>query len=417
MAVSVSHILHLTKERLSIAIEASRQRRLGKKLRTKERIKVIFFVLYDSMWKNDKLFRMMMESDRFDPYIVSISHAKQDIATIEENQKKLKSFFEGKGFPFIEGYRPESDSWFDIKSFHPDIVFYQQPYNESCDEYRIKSLSRQCVFCYIPYAYTIERSRFFYNTYLLNIAWKLFYPTEFQTNGARRDAYNKGINIIPTGFPLADYIVPEKRSGNSVWKQEDESIQRVIWAPHHSILNDDMLNYSTFLEVADSMIDLAKKYSGKIQFAFKPHPVLKEKLYRSDVWGVERTDSYYATWKGMDNTCIAESDYMDLFNSSDAMIHDCSSFSVEYLHTCKPVMYLSKGGHESMLNECGLKAYEQHYKGCSIAEIEAFLNDVVLDGKDTMLPQRREFFDKYLLPPGEASVAENIFRELDIHKG
>ena len=67
-----------------------------------------------------------------------------------------------------------------------------------------------------------------------------------------------------------------------------------------------------------------------------------------------------------------------------------------------------------MLNECGLKAYEQHYKGCSIAEIEAFLNDVVLDGKDAMLPQRREFFNKYLLPPGGASVAENILRELDI---
>lgn len=37
----------------------------------KERIKVVFFVINLGMWKNDKLFRMFLESDRFDPYIVS----------------------------------------------------------------------------------------------------------------------------------------------------------------------------------------------------------------------------------------------------------------------------------------------------------------------------------------------------------
>ena len=402
-----------TKEKAAFAYAAAVQNHLGSKLSKKKYIKVVFFVLYDSMWKNDRLFKMMMESDRFDPYVISISHSKQSVEMIEDNQKRLRSFFEKKGFPFIEGYDSLTDRWFDIKTFNPDIVFYQQPYNDTCDEYRIKSLLHNCVMCYIPYAYAIEDSSFFYNTYLLNIAWKLFYPTVFQFDDAKRFAINHGKNVVVSGYPLEDYVVPGQRTGDGKWKQKDVNIKRVIWAPHHSILNDDMLSYSLFLEMADQMVELAKKYSGKIQFAFKPHPVLKEKLCRQDVWGIERTEGYYKLWEDMQNTCIAQSEYIDLFNSSDAMIHDCSSFTVEYLHTWKPVMYLTRKNHEPEFNECGKMGYRLHYKGGTVNDIEQFLDVVVLGGDDTMINQRKDFYNKYLLPPGGTSVAECIFNEVN----
>lgn len=401
------------KEKAAFAYAAAVQSNLGARLSKKDHIKVVFFVLYDSMWKNDLLFKMMMESNRFDPYVISISHRKQSVEMIEENQKRLKTFFEAKGFPFIEGYDSLTGQWFDIKSFRPDLVFYQQPYNDTCKEYRIKYLMHNCVICYIPYAYVIENTNFFYNTYLLNMAWKMFYPTDFHLDDARRLAFNKGRNIVVSGYPLADYIIPGSRSDSGNWKQKCAGIKRVIWAPHHSILGEDMLSYSLFLEMADPMIELAKRYSGKIQFAFKPHPVLKEKLYRSDVWGYEKTDKYYKLWEDMENTCVAQSEYIELFNSSDAMIHDCSSFTVEYLHTCKPVMYLTRKNHESEFNESGRMCYRLHYKGGTITEIEQFLDEVVLGGNDTMIDQRKAFYSKYLVPPGGISVAECIFNEIN----
>lgn len=394
----------------------SYQRILTKKLLSKSKLKVVFFVLYDSMWKSDRLFEMMMQSNRFDPYIVSITHANQPEETKQSNQKHLKTFFESKGFPFIEGYDFESCRWFDVKSFAPDIIFYQQPYNDTCKEYKVQSLCSTALLCYIPYGIVVENSAFFYNTFFLNVAWKLFYPTSFHVADARKMADNKGRNVVLTGYPLADEIIPNRRVDSVVWKQKDSRIKRVIWAPHHSIGENDMLSYSTFLSISDEMLDLMRSYNGKVQFVFKPHPVLKEKLYKHERWGHERTDKYYTTIDLMPNAVVSESDYVELFNSSDAMIHDCSSFAVEYIYSQKPVMYLSKSLHLEDYNECGKQVLALHYHGHNIDEIRSFIDDVVLGEKDLKMDLRSSFYKEFLVTPNDHSATDNIFNEINISR-
>jgi CDP-glycerol glycerophosphotransferase (TagB/SpsB family) len=158
------------------------------------------------------------------------------------------------------------------------------------------------------------------------------------------------------------------------------------------------------------MINLANKYKDNIQIAFKPHPLLLTKLYK--VWGKKKTDDYYAQWVNGENTQLVLGDYVSLFMLSDALVHDCSSFTVEYHYTRKPVMYLTKDEHHADgLNDFGKMAFDLHYKGSCEEDIEAFINDVI-EGRDEMKEKRKKFYNDYLLPPNGNSASENIIKAI-----
>ena len=390
-----------------------RKDKINKKVFSKPKIKVVFFVLYDNMWKSDGLFKKLEESERFEPYIISSPYPRHPRKFGEENQDRLERFFLNKGFSFIKGYDFKNNSWFDIQSFKPDIVFYQQPYNSGYKGFRIEALWKNSLFGYIPYTYELENSSNMVNQLLPNIAWRVFLPSIFDVNRQRGYLKSGGEGLVSTGYPLADILCYPENPVTNPWKLHNNNHKRVIWAPHHSILSTDFLNYSNFLEIADDMLRIARKYKDTIQFAFKPHPVLKRKLYKLEGWGVEKTDVYYDSWANMPNTVLVEGDYADLFTTSDAMIHDSSTFTAEYLYTQKPVMYVTKQDRINIFNEFGTKCFELHYKGKNIEDIELFLNEVVLQGKDKMKKDRQLFFKENLLPPNGMKVFENMYSEFE----
>lgn len=159
------------------------------------------------------------------------------------------------------------------------------------------------------------------------------------------------------------------------------------------------------------MIELAIKYQDKIEIAFKPHPVLYDRLIEK--WGESKAYEYYAQWENMSNTFICKGMYFELFAFSDGMIHDSCSFVGEYLFVNKPVMYVcrNKDIPEGINNEFGIACFEQHYHGYGINDIEKFIN-MLLNKKDPMLDKRTEFVKANLYPPNTCSVAENMFNVL-----
>jgi hypothetical protein len=387
-----------------------RKERIRNEVFAKDKIKVVFFVLYDSMWKSDELFRLLLRHERFDPYIVSSPYPEHPLPFRKETQEKIKQYCDKRGFPFVPGYDFTNNKWFDVKAFHPDIVFYTQPYKSGHPIFRIEKLWNHCLFSYIPYCLMMGKGAGPRKSLLYNIAWKVFCSNNFEFEQSVKYSLAKGSNVVVSGFPLYDQLkntVPDF----SVWKIKNKNLKRIIWAPHHSILANDHLNYSNFLEIAAPMLEFAKREKDRIQIAFKPHPILKRKLYKLEGWGIERTDAYYEEWSKMDNTILAESDYVNLFLTSDAMIHDSSSFSGEYLYTQKPVMYITKPDHVDHLEAFGALCYNMHYKGASMGDIEYFVEDVVLKGNDVMREKRIEFYNRYLLPPGNQNVAKNMFDE------
>ena len=135
----------------------------------------------------------------------------------------------------------------------------------------------------------------------------------------------------------------------------------------------------------------------------------------NDFWGEEKTNDYYNRWATMDNTQIVEGDYLGLFKYSDAMIHDCVSFTIEYCYTKNPVMYLIKerdiNSHRSELNEFGQRAFDLHTHGCTKEQIKAFIQ-MVAEGKDDKKDQRVQYYNDSLLPPCGKSACENIINAI-----
>lgn len=376
-------------------------------IKKKERINVVFFVMNIGMWKSDYLFSLLMKDTRFNPCIVSFFYPNDSIEYQKYVQDSLSSYFSSKGFPYRDCYDFEKNAWLNLQTLNPDIIFYAQPYNCGYERYLIESLWTSSIFAYIPYCFQMEDIGIFHNLLLQNIAWKLFYPTKFHCAQEQKLNYNKGKNIAVCGYPMADYLLSKEDANPSIWPQKDHSIKRVIWAPHHTILSTDILHYSNFMEMAEPMLDLARKYEGRVQFAFKPHPRLMPKLY--SLWGKDKTMEYYNAWGSSPNTTFVEGDYVDLFKSSDALIHDCSSFMGEYLYTGKPLMFVAKSHCEDVLNDFGMMCFKQHYKGDTIESIRKFIDNVVIGEIDPMKEERLKFFKEQLLPPNNCTVAQNIY--------
>lgn len=142
------------------------------------------------------------------------------------------------------------------------------------------------------------------------------------------------------------------------------------------------------------MIELSEKYKESIQWAFKPHPLLKSKL--DIVWGRDKTEKYYSYWQNSVHTQLEEGEYVDLFMQSDGMIHDCDTFTIEYLYANKPVMYLYNGAnHNENLNKFAKKALSVHYSGHNADDIERFIIDII-SGNDIFYKIRNNFYNQEL---------------------
>ena len=166
---------------------------------------------------------------------------------------------------------------------------------------------------------------------------------------------------------------------------------------------------SNFLWMADFMLELAERYAGKIQIAFKPHPRLLTELYKHKDWGKDRANCYYDEWANRENTQLETEGFIDLFMTSDAMIHDSGSFSIEYHYSGNPVLYIADNFEQQVAEkgELGKLAMRKHYVGRFKEDIIHFIEEVVLNGNDPMKQGREDFYKQYLLPPNGKSVAEN----------
>jgi CDP-glycerol glycerophosphotransferase (TagB/SpsB family) len=257
------------------------------------------------------------------------------------------------------------------------------------------------------------KQKWAYDQYLINYCWKVFYPNESYKKTASKLAKNKGENIYVSGYTLSDDFKKNELNDFDPWKLKNKNIKRIIWAPHHSI-DKITVDNSSFLENHDFFIEIANKYKNFIQIAFKPHPLLKSKLYEHNDWGKEKTDEYYSSWNSNDNSFFSDGEYINLFIKSDALIHDCGSFMIEYLYTKNPVIYISRQD-TTYLSDFGKKAFNMHYKGSSNSEIENFIKNVVMENDDPMKNKRHEFYTKYLEVNNGVMVSTKIWDYINLN--
>jgi len=363
--------------------------------RRKKHIKVAFALASLGAWKTELLYKAMLDHPRFEPMLVIIQSHEED------NSAALIEYFRSKGY----GFTLLSENETICQRLSPDIIFYQKPYEGSYFINHRYSQNRQALFCYITYSLRSTTESWAINEPLLKLCWQVYYENDLNLATYRGLNENHAVNGLATGLPVMDELLRPKDFIPDPWKASPGK-KRIIFAPHHSINPDNSFITSTFLETGKLMLELAEKYSDRVQWAFKPHPLLRAKLEK--YWGKDATDEYYERWSKAEWSQFEDGTYLGLFKHSDAMIHDCGSFTMEYIAMGNPVMYLMRSADVAdNFNEMHRQAMKLHYHGYSRNDIEQFIRNVI-DGKDCMKEAREVYRRDYLTPPGGRTACDNI---------
>ncbi len=338
----------------------------------------------------------------------------QDLRRIE--QESTKAYFESR-----DASSPVLTTSAELTAFDPDIVFLTNPHNLSHSDF-YDQLFKYKLCCYVPYTHGVDQyhgNQAQYNQPFHNAMWRIFAPHDVAKRIYQSVSFKKGKNVVVTGYPACEPLLDRAPIGASAWKTQDREKLKIIWAPHHTIDSPE-LPYANFLRYADNFAALAERHKKNVQWAFKPHPLLKTKLYKHPDWGERRSDQFYDYWKFADNCQLEEGGYVDLFRQSDAMIHDSASFMAEYLYIDKPVQFLQ--GVENIrdyFNDFGIDAFEACKHARSFEDVEAFVRGLLSD-REIVSPKRAAFYKKniepyFATPPSEAIInhLKSMFPKLD----
>ena len=372
---------------------------LVKQIRQKDRISVLFVVFELASWKTESLYNKMLSHPRFSPELLVVPSLEN-----REEIHRVEQYMEKQGYPFHR-LKPGASI---AKTLHPDIIFYQKPYDWCIDKSLFFRRNLGSLFCYMSYCFRNTTKDFNQNSFFHNYAWQIYVENESVQSEMRSIMDNGARNTIVTGLTVMDDLMKDKCCFPDPWKASGNR-KRIIYAPHHTINNEEV-NRSTFLVFGEFMLQMAEKYKDQVQWAFKPHPLLRNKLEKK--WGKERTEAYYDKWSNLENSQYEQGEYLGLFKYSDAMIHDCGSFILEYLYTQKPVMYLIQDrGLGEEVNEQTRRAFDVHYHGGGFREVESFI-EMVIKGEDGMKEVRESFWRTHLVPPGGGNVSDHIIQTI-----
>lgn len=381
--------------------------KLLKQVRTKKVIHVAFEAYNVSMWKYHSLYKAMEEDPRFEPFVLLTPSPSRSDYVREKDLQEMRRVFTKRGYKLYPNVIRYSLCF--EEKIPADVIFFCQPYSFDKFTFRLKDY----IYAHCSYGFSsVTNQQWYEDTVLKNIA--LLYATESKLSieDSKNITVVHGKNRIYTGYVFGDELTNPIETEEIDWKLPEKNLKKIIWAPHFSIAQEHVLHLSNFLDMSSYMVEIANKYKDSVQFAFKPHPYLFNQLCKTEGWGETRALEYYDLWRKMDNTQLEDGLYSNLFKSSDAIIHDCDSFKVDWLYTQKPGFYVMRSEVYNEINQIGKEALQCYYQGNKQDDIENFISSVVLGENDNLEHQRSQFYDKYLIPPNSKTAAQNIINEL-----
>jgi hypothetical protein len=390
------------------------ERQLALKVKNGQKIRVVFLVVHRSVWKLDELYKKMFSDDLFDPIILICPYTAFGEEQIWSELYTAFDDFSKKGYNVLCSFNKEINSWIKLKDIKPDIVFFTNPHDLTYSEYYYKAFASY-LSCYAGYGVQVTKYKNhqpLFNQYFHNFMWKIFWQHQEVVNISKVVMANKGKNVFLSGDTNIESLTAAsaKQACSNRWKRQSHKKKKIIWAPHHTI-DTEYLPYSNFLKYHQFFKDIALKYKDQIQWAFKPHPILKYKLSIHPDWGEDKVNSYYDFWCNSDFAQLEEGEYIDLFVQSDGMVHDSAAFLGEYLFLNKPVMYLCKKEMHQFYNDFGVDALKACYQGYKELDIENFLLECI--NSDSLEKSREKFIHDHsdILGSGR-KPSDNILEEI-----
>lgn len=374
-----------------------------------EKIRVFFLINEISKWKTQSLYNIMKDSKDFDPIIVLNIADWQWKLSLDERANIIdsnKKYFEEKDIDCIIAYDKDTGNAIDLEIFAPDIVFYQQPYIYN-KVHEPLTVSKYALTYYVPY--------YVPNYWVPELYWwrdfhrhlyKYYQPNEEWADKLKIYAENRKQdvnNILGIGHTMLDEIFLKKNYTHLN--------KYVIYAPHWSIKhekNPNRENYSTFIHNHKEILKYAKAHP-EFDWVFKPHPTLKHTLIKTEIMTEEEVENYYNEWAKI-GKCSFDSDYVDLFLDSKALITDCGSFLIEYFATGKPLLHLISESCKPKAPRFIQKIFDTFYKVDNNEELYETLDEILVKGNDYLKEYRKKVLNKQTWI--NTYAAENIIEDI-----
>lgn len=388
-------------------------RRLHEKYLRGEKIRVGFSVIFDSVFPLQHVFELMRADSMFDPFLIAIP----DIARSTEHM--LSTYI--RTCASLEAQYPDARL---VRTFSPkdstlitdivslcDLYCPANPYDAMLPPpYRHAAFQKRSIpIFYTYYGTPISKAFIQYirdNTFFADF-WRFYAQAQVEADKLGMD--NIRLSGIAKLDKMADIpIEPRQR-------------KRIIIAPHHTIFpGGNIIAFGHFLHYADLLLRLPELFP-QVDFVFRPHPLLKQNLQNPAAWGPEKTDAWFSAMAGHRNVELQEGgDYLTTFVNSDALIHDCGSFIVEYLFTDHPCCYMwdTRTDVFEQFSELGRECLEVHTIAKTEGQILDFITEVVIGGHDALKEKRAKVSArlKYNYPHCSQYILDDIRNEiLDAH--
>ena len=189
--------------------------------------------------------------------------------------------------------------------------------------------------------------------------------------------------------------------------QDFQTKKTIIYAPHHSY--NRRLKLGTFHKNGKKILKFAQEHS-EFNWIFKPHPDLKETLYKDKKFGKKFCENYYKQWEEI-GKIYDKGNYFEHFANSDILITDCDSFLLEYMPTLKPIIRLERKD-STKLSPLGEEIIKGIYRTESFNDLEKLIKRLgSSDEQDFLKEKRKEITSTILRKTNNAS--KNIVDELE----
>lgn len=396
----ILHYLNLLESKKSQKRNLVLLKQIKNKVKNNQKINITFLIMYDSVFPAQKIFEMMQDDPIFNASLLVIPDTSRNHANMLLQLEKTFNFY-SKKFPNVYLSYNSTNNTFKNISTDNDIICACSPYdNMTHPFYQIATLKNTNLVIYFDYGLIVSNWYIHSSNNHLILHHIYRYYTYYESHFSKQFKNSKICGCL-------------KMDSLANIQKISSSKKRIIIAPHHTIDIFPDIAFSNFLTYYDFFLSLPKKYS-QIEWIFRPHPLLFINLKNNNIWSEEKIQQYLDKLKNYKNVIYQNGgDFFDVFVNSDGLIHDCGSFMVEYLYTNHPACYLlkDKEKNQNNFNDFALNCIDVHYKAYNENDIINFIEEVILNSKDS-LKEKREIFFNQNIKHDYPNTAKNVIFEL-----
>ncbi|MFM5968210.1 MAG: hypothetical protein ACKOQ8_04120 [Micrococcales bacterium] len=357
------------------------------------RIRVAFLVFYFEAWDSlAELHRRLLADDRFEVLTVAIPRRLTGDVVFDDASGASEFLTEAGVAHEVWAFADEHEAGRRLREWAPDYTFLNYPWQRNYQRgLRPDALIEFTRIAYVPYfslslvlepgadGQFVDGVAAHYFTQRTHQLTSLIFVQSEEVREAFGSTSRGTEGVVVVGAPKLDALVAEVAAGAGsvagVGPTAAGTRRRITWAPHHSY-SPHWLNFGTFAEVRDAMLELAQQHS-EVEFVLRAHPFMFGTLVDRGVIAADELDAWRAAWGVLPNTVDGTDYSLATVFDCDLLVSDGISFLAEYpLATGRSGLFIEREGHWpfSRLGELAARANHCTNIAIFVDRLTEFLN-------------------------------------------